>query len=228
MKRLIPLLFLALLLFPMTGMASEGGYLFLSAGIDRLEEKLDIPVYFSGFDVSAEADTGYLLSFGAGFHLSENVRVEGEISYRSQEIGSVEATHMAVTGIGMDDGSGKITSSAAMVNAWIDFPLLPYLTPYFGGGIGAVQTRVGDFSIITYPVVPNPDETRTTLLDEADWQMAYQVGGGIGFELSEGVVIDMGCRYFGTADPEFTDEGGNKVSFSQRHSDFLLSLRYHF
>jgi len=228
MKKIALAVLAGILTLPFTAQAGDHGYFFVGAGVDFPGEEVDAPVYFSDFGIRTDTKAGFLVNCGGGYQILENLRLEGEVGYRSSKIDDVEVTYMNVVGIGVEGGSGDITSLSFMANTWYDFYHRGRWSPYFGGGIGAAQVSLKDFSIGTYPNVPNPPMTQRLLVDDEDWQFAYQVGVGVGYELNKSFIIDLGYRYFATLKPSFADAGGNELEADYSHHSSRLAIMYKF
>ena len=185
-------------------------------------------LHFSDFGVRTDTKAGFLVNCGGGYQIAENLRLEGQVGYRSSKIDDIEVTYMNVVGIGVDGGSGDITSLSLMGNAWYDFYNRGRWSPYFGGGIGMAQASLEDFSIETHPNVPDPPITQRLLVDDKDWQFAYQAGAGVGYGLSESFTVDLSYRYFASLKPTFTDAGGNELKADYAHHSVQLAMMYKF
>ena len=228
MKKVALAVLAGILALPFTARAANHGYVIVGAGVDFPGEEVDAPVYFSDFGIRTHTKAGFLLNCGGGYRILENLRLEGQVGYRSSNIDDAKVTYMNVVGVGVDGGSGDISSLSFMANVWYDFYLGERWSPYFGWGIGAAQVSLKDFSIRTYPIVPNPPTTQTLLVDDQDWQFAYQVGLGLGYELNKSFIIDLGYRYFATLKPKFADAGGNELEADYSHHSVQLAIRYNF
>ncbi|MGB7061766.1 MAG: outer membrane beta-barrel protein [Candidatus Zixiibacteriota bacterium] len=228
MRRVVLIVLAGLLSVPFAAKAADQGYFFVGAGVDLPGEELDAPVHFSDFGVRTDTKAGFLVNCGGGYQIAENLRLEGQVGYRSSKIDDIEVTYMNVVGIGVEGGSGDITSLSFMVNTWYDFYDRGRWLPYFGGGIGAAQVSLKDFSIGTHPSLPNPPITQRLLVDDEDWQFAYQAGAGLGYALSESFTVDLGYRYFASLKPKFTDAGANELKADYVHHSVQLAMTYKF
>jgi OOP family OmpA-OmpF porin len=228
MKKIVLVVLAGILPLPFIAEAADRGYFVVGAGIDLPGEEVDVPAYFSDFGVRTDTKAGLMINCGGGYRIAKNLRLEGQVGYRSSKIDDVEVINMNIVGIGVEGGSGDITSLSFMVNTWYDFYNRGRWLPYFGGGIGAAEVSLKDFSIRTHPTVPNPQTTQRLLVDDENWRFAYQAGAGVGYELSESFIIDLGYRYFATLKPKFTDAGGNELEANYSHHSIQLSITYKF
>lgn len=137
-----------------------------------------------GLNYTHEASTGggdkiaydfFGLGIGVevGMRIGSNLRVEGELTYRSNDVDEVDGVST----------TAEMTSTTLMVNALYDFNSESGLTPYIGGGLGMSSV---EFSI------------STSSFD--DTVLAAQLIGGVMFELSPGLTMSVDYRLFGTQD----------------------------
>lgn len=161
----------------------------------------------------AKFDTGYGLGVVGGYDYG-TWRLEGEFTYRVND-------NKEVTGGGTTDPIGGDTSSMAlMLNAYYDFRMVsPTLVPYIGAGVGGARVAAE----VT-------DPTAGTVIDDNDMVVAYQLAAGVGFVVSKQVTIDLGYKYFATADPSFevTGAGGAKIDVEYGSHNIFLGARYSF
>lgn len=163
-----------------------------------------------GITVTSDFDKGYLFSGAMGYRLSNNLRIEGELSYRKADI---DNQTVSVAGLSVAVGdyatvSGSVSTTALMANLAYDFEV-DGLKPYLLGGIGAAKVSINDAKI-----------NSTAIADDSDTVLAFQIGAGVNYAVSETVDIGIGYRYMRTADPSFTDAGGS--SFDSEHSSHSL------
>ncbi len=219
---------LGVILSQFTVQAADNRYFKLGAGIDWPRHEIDVPVYFSDIEVRTQTGTGYWLHCSGGYRLLEKLCIAGELEYRSSRIKDVNVTRLNIIGMGVDGGSGRNTSLSFMTNMWHDVFFVERFSLFVGGGIGVAQVSLRDFSISTFPVVPNPPMTKQKLIDDGDWQFAYQAGLGMSYSLSSSYTISLDYRYFATLDLEFTDVGGNRIGANHSRSNLLLAIKYWF
>ena len=190
--------------FVMPATAADGWYVSANAGGSTLLDadfKDVFPVL--GVSVSAngetEYDTGYGISGSIGRYWGK-FRLEGEISYRQNDldkltITSLGAAGVLVTGVAAFDLGGDISSLGFMVNAYRDFDAGGNWAPFVMAGIGGANINLDATSIggvaVTY--------------DESDTVIAYQVGAGVGYKFSPKTSVNLSYRFLGTSDPTFDD-----------------------
>jgi OOP family OmpA-OmpF porin len=118
---------------------------------------------------------------GAVGYKFNNLRLEGELAYRDNDY--------AETILGFDlEGSTEITTFLA--NAYYDFENSSAFTPYLGFGVGAAHGSV-------------EASAPGAAVDESDTVFAYQLAGGVAYDLSDKFALTLDYHYLDTA--EFED-----------------------
>ena len=163
-----------------------------------------------GGSADIKFDTGYGVGVFGGYDYG-TWRLEGEFTYRLND--NKEVTDGGIT----DPIGGDTSSMALMLNAYYDFRMVsPTFVPYIGAGIGGarVATEVTDLGV--------------TVIDDSDIVFAYQLAAGVGFVVNKQVTIDLGYKYFATADPSFEFTGGGTLDGEYKSHNVFLGLRYSF
>ncbi|MTH79452.1 outer membrane protein [Paracoccus aestuariivivens] len=160
---------------------------------------------------SFDYDTGYTLGVAVGTDFTPNFSMEIEYSYRSADA--------VITDRDEDDESesadGDTSANALMVNAIYMFDGMGTnrtVRPYLGGGIGGVQVETS---------VPGQDY-------DADTLFAYQLIGGVGYELNPNITLYAEGRWFQTESGRFDGPGGDNFDGKLETFDLLAGLRYTF
>jgi opacity protein-like surface antigen len=128
-------------------------------------------------NVELDVDDGVALTVAYGYKVNDNLRLEGEVAYQSNEL----------LKFGTTTASDDIDSLALLVNGYWDFTNDSSLTPFLSAGIGAAMVNVDERGFNDYDKV-----------------FAYQIGAGIGYAINERVTVECKYRYFATADPELS------------------------
>lgn len=190
--------------------ADEGWYVSGQAGASILtSSELDDPTgILAALGTEINFDVGYGLSGALGYHWGL-FRVEGEITYAESDIDEVE-----VVGIGFS-GSGDVSSLGFMANAFKDFEIGDGWQFNIGGGIGYAIVSINDASVGGVP-----------LADDDDWVFAYQLGTGIGYQMSPETTLSLDYRYFATVDPEFSAVDG--IPFEAEYDSHVIRIGVRF
>ncbi|TAH36149.1 MAG: porin family protein [Alphaproteobacteria bacterium] len=135
--------------------------------------------------VTVESDGGYGIMAALGYRFTNNLRAEGEIAYRHNDLDNVEGI----------DLNGDAKAWSFMANGYYDFNT-GGVQPYLGAGIGVA--RVSQDSTFTVGGFTYDSEGSDTVL-------AYQAIVGVAVPVATDTNIGVEYRYFGTQNPE--DEG---------------------
>ena len=155
-------------------------YVGLSAGVSILNSS-DAKTPIGTLDNVLEYETGYGVNGALGID-GGMYRIEGAVGYQAN---SVE------TAWGMpasDDEEVSVLSF--MANGYLDLGMVGAMVePYVMAGIG----------------VANVSATDNIGTDDSDTVLAYQFGGGLAFNATPNVAVDLGYRYFLAGDVTFDD-----------------------
>jgi opacity protein-like surface antigen len=161
-----------------------------------------------GVDSGLDFDTGYVLGIAGGVDLTPNLAVELEYAYRNADV--------SLTGLGVDV-DGRSESNAWMVNALYKMsPLGPtgQWQPYVGGGLGAADLNVEDLDL------PGGDF-------DSDYNLAYQLIGGVAYNLNPNLSLTGEVRFFGINDQDIENDD---LTFKTTYHtiDLLVGVLYRF
>ncbi|WP_299365412.1 outer membrane beta-barrel protein [uncultured Paracoccus sp.] len=157
---------------------------------------------------SFDHDTGYTLGAAVGAAVTPNLSTEIEYAYRNADF--------TVTDRGEgDQADGDTSARAFMFNALYMFDGMGatgVVQPYLGGGIGGANVEMS---------AGGQDFDAETLL-------AYQLIGGVDYELNPKVSLYAEGRWFQTKSGDF--DGPDDESFDGKFEtfDLLVGMRYAF
>lgn len=217
---------LAMLILPVIAGAAParpGAYGSLFLGVSLLK---DIDVTTDEYTGSLttyydriESNPGVYVGGTAGYDFGM-IRLEGELSYRQNEMDKISDRDSGFNYGGIDGDIGIFT---AMVNAFVDFHNDSPITPYLGGGIGSATIYLSD----TYGT--DSLGIRRTLYSEDDESVfAYQAGGGLDIAVNRQTSIDIGYRYFETEKAEFTSDWSQTKKLKCRSHNVAVGVRFKF
>lgn len=163
-----------------------------------------------GFRADIQFDDGVAFSAAVGGRIYDYFRIEQEISYLKQDIEKIKSSEGSDLRV---HGDGTVWSLLA--NVYYDFINSSPVTPYLSAGLGVADIEVSSLreSSTGMRIVTGDD----------DIVFAYQLGAGIGYQVSPGIVLDMKYRYFATSEPEF---GVARSEFASHH--FFAGARFFF
>ena len=211
------------------GNAEEGVYVQLDAGLATIG-KVDI-VYNDGVDrFGASADLKNALTFGGAFGYDFGMlRTELQLSYARNKVESLTVESINGTAVTLTPaqraefcdyleadtctGSGATVSVPdsrlrqlnAMGNVWLDIPTGAGVTPYVGGGVGASGFELDG---------------------EGKVRFAWQIGGGVAFDLSEKMALTADVRHRQVSGGDI-DDGYARVGRIKTTS-FSAGIRFRF
>jgi opacity protein-like surface antigen len=168
-----------------------------------------------GYTVEVENELGWAAGAAVGYGFDIGLRAEAEVAYRMNEL---DQANIAIAALDLD---GDTTALSIMGNLWFDIPLNGPVRPFLGGGLGMAQVSLNDVEV--------PAIGPGTFVDDSDWVFAYQLGGGIAFQVAPGVDVTAEYRYFGTDDPEFELEAAPvDAEYEYSSHSVLFGIRYSF
>lgn len=157
---------------------------------------------------SFDHDTGYTLGVAAGAVVMPNFALEIEYAYRNADFTVTDRDEG-------DRADGDTTANAFMFNALYMFDsmgAMGALQPYLGGGIGGAKVEMSaggqDF--------------------ETDTVFAYQLIGGVSYELNPSVNLYAEGRWFETESGDFDGPDGESFDGKFETFDLLVGMRYDF
>ena len=167
----------------------------------RLNERGTTNSVNTGLDFS----NGYILGIAGGFAVTPNIAVELEYAYRNADAKFKNLSNSKRT----------TESNAWMVNALYNFTATGPWQPYVGGGLG-----MADFNVEQIPGIAGGDM-------DSDYNFAYQLIGGVGYQLPSGWTLNGEARYFGINDQDIES---SVLQFKSSYSSFdlLFGATYHF
>jgi len=137
-----------------------------------------------------DPDTGFVISGAFGVHLQRwlaGLRAEIEASFRRNELGGLWTTETSF--IFSDSGpiDGHLSTFAMLANVWYDIDIGLKAVPYVGGGVGWGRSKFEGAFLGAGP-------SATFSIENSGF--VYQLGGGLNYEVQDGVHLGMGYRYF--------------------------------
>lgn len=178
------------------------GYMGLTTFRDQSFSERSVPV--SG---QIKADNTFSFAGAMGLRLTNNWRVEGELSYRKADLGS-----MVINNTGLFNMGGDIGTTVALANVYYDFDLSwKKMTPYLTAGLGVAfhSANINDLS------------GRAVSASDDDFNIAWQVGGGLKYRVADNMAFSGGYRYLATTPVSVQ---GYEVDYGSH--EFRIGLEY--
>lgn len=177
------------------------GFLGLNAYIKSDYEESRTPVRGS-----LEFHNGTMMAGALGLRLNPEFDLEAELAYRKTDV-----SNLNVAGPGRVDMGGEVGSWTAMVNGIYNFDSNWVVQPFVTGGLG-LTFQSGEFDDVTGTSRDASDD---------DMGLAWALGGGLRYNVRDGMAFTGSYRYFGTSDLDFQD---TTVSYAAH--EFRLGLEY--
>ena len=209
MKKNLLIIFVCVLAFFFSASvySAEGLYVSGNGGFATASDSDLTNSTVPGVTVNTEFDTGLTLGAALGYDFNR-FRVEGEISYQTNDVDKIGAQGVFF------DATGDATALAFLINGYYDFVNRSAFTPYISAGLGFAQVEFNDLNISGSGFPGSSDD---------DTVFAYQIGIGVGYAVTEKVTIDVKYRYFGTEDSEYDTTEAEFAS-----NNFLFGVRVYF
>jgi opacity protein-like surface antigen len=236
-------------LFAAQPAVAEGPYLSVSGGTTFIQDKDgEFEQFFRGsntYGAHFDPDAGFLISTALGLELDHwlaGLKVEIEGSYRRNHVGggwTRTETEVVIHALSSGPIDAHLSTFALMANAWYEFSIGSRFKPYFGGGIGWARSQVDGVFVEPTNVVQGLADTINPFegFHVENSGFAYQLGAGITSQISPGVSLGLGYRFFdgpnnefffGSAIPSLTaaasSAGEGHVKFDNVEQSVILSL----
>lgn len=159
-------------------------------------------------------DNGILFGGGVGYFLMPDIRLEGEVVYRSNDVSS-----SSITGFS-SQGGADIASVIYMANVYKDFDLFSTsfanFKPYIGLGVGTAQETDVDITV---------DGVKQEFSDKN--RFAYQALTGINWYYKSGWFAGLGLRYMDAGRPRLNGNSGDlKVDYDGLSTELKVGFRF--
>ena len=151
------------------------------------------------------------VTFGYGFE--SGFRPELNINYSTADVDRFKLLSLGGTPVDQDAQKidGKVETIRLMFNTWYDLNLGRFV-PYLGGGVGAQRTKTD------LPGIASGD----------DINFAFQLGGGLGFLLTDYLTLSLDYRYVSADNPKYRTDYDTSLETEYESQNAGLSLRYAF
>lgn len=215
----------------------SGWYLRGDAGYKKYQTP---KVSFKGYDYHHEDlnDTG-VVGGGVGYRFASWLRADATVDYefKSKFDGKL-VCYDPVTGGHCPDKYGqpakysysneeaKISALTTLINGYVDLGTWYGVTPYVGAGVGASRLKVDGYRYT------NPSGKSGSQPGGSTWDFSWALMAGLGYNVTENLVIDAGYRYLNLGDAESGNASGfgaskDKIKFKdiQAH-EVRVGFRY--
>jgi opacity protein-like surface antigen len=149
---------------------------------------------------STDSTFGGSIAFGYDFEKKFSVPIRAEVEYAAFSQAENKGNFTEINGneIGRETVRQTFSIRTLFINAYWDIPTGTRFTPYVGAGLGAgfINTN-GNFSgvVTTGGGVTETWSGRTG--SKTVTNFAWNVGAGVGYDLTDYVTVDLGYRFTG-------------------------------
>jgi opacity protein-like surface antigen len=227
-KVLLIIVALSILILPSLTSAAQGrpgGYASVFLGVSLIDdtnvstdEYDPFEPFIYTYNDRIEFDPGVYVGGTAGYDFGV-IRLEGELSYRQNEMDTITDRDSGVKYSGVD---GDVGVFAFMANVFVDLHNDSPITPYIGGGIGGATIYLSDTDGSIYG-----ERLRLYSADDES-VFAYQIGGGLDIALNRQTSLDIGYRYFRTETARFDSDWYQSKEFDLDSHNVAVGLRFKF
>ncbi len=220
----------AITVLPISAKAESDLYITLQGGLNLLSDSsisssvgdavggASEAEFRSGFTVGGALGSIYRFRGNAGREF--RLRPELDLSYRSNNVDSFTFTTADGQSVSMS-GVGDVSALSGLANVWVDAPQLGAVRPYAGGGIGISHIKLDDTGV-------RADGFDFSFANDSDNVFTWQLGAGVGIELTQEMSLGVDYRWLMTQDPEFSDSTGSAFDSEFSSHSFMGSIRYNF
>jgi opacity protein-like surface antigen len=172
-------------------------------------------------EVNSDLSNGFVIGGAVGARLDkwlDGLRAEMEVSYRRNQLkgdwqfsldGDIPTTGPTTDFSASGTSDGHLSRFAVMANVWYDIDAGSKIVPYVGGGVGWNRANLEVGGEVVDPGFFITD------IEQADFSesgFAWQLGAGANYEVSPGVKVGVGYRYFHGADVDRAFGGKNSAA----------------
>jgi opacity protein-like surface antigen len=204
---------------------------------DGLESDLfDIPPEFGWYD-----DGGFssapIVGAGIGYEFNDYLRGDLTVEWRGKSdfyaLDWLDADGGGAGGITTNEYTAKKSELVFMANGYYDFGDFYGITPYVGAGIGASYNTISHFRDVN--VITGGSGYAD---DNSEWNFAWALHTGLGFQATERMTIDFGYSFISLGDAStgtihnddgvsFPEGANENIDFNDIYShDFKHGVRY--
>ena len=184
-------------------------------------------IYADGAVEFLEEDIEDTLSagIGLGFVLNHYFRADVTLDHRFDTDVYMETETGGVCGGGpcVSKEYATLSSTVALANIYLEAGKYYGFAPYIGAGLGAARNNLSNWRSTT---------PATNVSERTDWSFAWALMAGVGYQVSDSLVFDLGYRYLDLGDiesgPDLADDRFN-VELEDIHvHEARIGFRYLF
>ena len=168
-------------------------------------------------------DGGPTFGVGIGYRLNNWVRFDVTGEYRAKVDFSGHDVGTFGDDVFTNNYDAKKSEWLLLANAYADLGNYRGISPYVGAGIGAARVTIHGFTDTGMSTIPSTSLAYAD--DESEWNLAWALYAGVGFEVTPAVTLDVGYRFLHLGDAESGDlvafDGTNNVDNPMEFEDII-------
>ena len=146
------------------------------------------------------ADVGHYVAGAIGM-VRDGYRLEFEVANQINDLDKLSAKSIATSIKASNSISGVDASvTTFLINGYKDFVLSRGVSAYFSSGVGIAY---GELDLAGGNTAIDGVNWNWQEHDQDDTVFAWQLGVGVGYELTKAMSLDVGYRYLGSSDFEY-------------------------
>jgi opacity protein-like surface antigen len=168
-------------------------------------------------DITYNYNFGHTISAALGVSFGNGYRVEVEVANQindlvgASRISPTNSTHSKFEEV-------DITVSTLLANAYKDFYIVDKFFGYVSGGIGVAYNELDARSYVVETEVGTSEKSFGRFDDTV---LSWQLGVGLGYELTKEIDLNVGYRYLGTDDVNFN------ASYIHTNNNYIIEFGSH-
>ena len=162
---------------------------------------------YENFGLTGSVFGGFQTELFPGF----GARLEAELG-----IASIDVEDHFPGGNRADDPEGDTFVTTGMVNAYVDARLGAF-RPFAGVGVGLANVQFNEHGA-----------GGNELMDDDDNAFAYQLSGGVAYDINPNLTLETMVRYQGIPEVELVANDGSRSDADLNSTQVLLGFRYNF
>ncbi|MGI3902033.1 MAG: outer membrane protein [Janthinobacterium lividum] len=159
---------------------------------------------------------GYALGGGAGYKLTDGLRIDVTADYLDPF--HYSAAQTCGTGCALQSRT-TVQRWDGLLNGYYDIATWAGFTPYVGAGVGVAGTRERD-------TLAMGDGTSLSALNHSDTRFAWAAMAGVSYAVAPHVLLDIGYRYLDLGKSTITLLPSSTVSRSLSEQQIRVGVRY--
>jgi opacity protein-like surface antigen len=210
--------------------SSLGWYLRGEVGyVDYKHPEADLAAQpFTGDLTRENLGNAAVIGAGLGYRFNANVRADVTLDHTFDARFKGVAPVPSLATVSATD-RGSFQSSTLMVNGYLDLRPVMGFTPYVGAGLGMAHNVLSRHVLTTYDAATGV-ETSERFAGGDNFNFAWALMAGVGYQLSSNFTLDLGYRYVSLGDVRTRSYGngtGVDVESIGAH-EVRLGVRYSF